>query len=90
MPPNFINQNKFFIQNEYEFYLMQKISYFNSLLLNYIKTNQKINENILMLLGYDSNKNININNPNINNENNKNENNNNKDDNNKDKELGQK
>ena len=56
-PINYINnfnQNKFFIQNEYEFYLMQKISYYNTLLLNTIKSNQKINENILLLLGYNS------------------------------------
>lgn len=90
MPINFINQNKFFIQNEYEFYLMQKISYFNSLLLNYIKTNQKINENILMLLGYDSNKDININDTNVNDSNVNNENNNNNKEDNKDKELSQK
>ena len=51
---NNFNQNKFFIQNEYEFYLMQKISYYNTLLLNTIKSNQKINENILLLLGYNS------------------------------------
>lgn len=51
---NNFNQNKYFIQNEYEFYLMQKISYYNSLLLNTIKSNQKINENILLLLGYNS------------------------------------
>ena len=51
---NNFNQNKYFIQNEYEFYLMQKISYYNTLLLNTIKSNQKINENILLLLGYNS------------------------------------
>ncbi len=65
---NYINNfsnNNFFIQNEYEFHLMQNISYYNSLLLNYIKTNQKINDNILMLLGYDFNKNINVNNYNV-------------------------
>ena len=65
---NYINNfsnNNFFIQNEYEFHLMQNISYYNSLLLNYIKTNQKINDNILMLLGYDFNKNIDVNNYNV-------------------------
>ena len=51
---NNFNQNKYFIQNEYEFFLMQKISYYNTLLLNTIKSNQKINENILLLLGYNS------------------------------------
>ena len=56
-----INQNKYLIQNEYEFYLMNKISYYNTILLNTIKTNQKINENILLLLGYNSNNNINAN-----------------------------
>jgi SHAQKYF class myb-like DNA-binding protein len=58
---NNINQNKYLIQNEYEFYLMNKISYYNTILLNTIKTNQKINENILLLLGYNSNNNINAN-----------------------------
>ena len=61
---NNFNQNKYFIQNEYEFYLMQKISYYNTLLLNTIKSNQKINENILLLLGYNSKRNINENNVN--------------------------
>ena len=56
-----INQNKYLIQNEYEFYLMNKISYYNTILLNTIKTNQKINENILLLLGYNSNNNLNAN-----------------------------
>ena len=77
---NNFNQNKFFIQNEYEFYLMQKISYYNSLLLNSIKSNQKLNENILIYLGFNPKENIN----NINNtvnkdksEENLNENNNN-------------
>ena len=57
IPINFtnnFNQNKYFIQNEYEFYLMQKISYYNTLLLNSIKSNQKINEDILLFLGYNS------------------------------------
>jgi SHAQKYF class myb-like DNA-binding protein len=69
IPINYINyQNKLLLQNDYELYLMQNISYYNSLLLNYIKSNQKINENILFLLGYNSNKNINstVNNYNIN------------------------
>ena len=47
---NNFNQNKYFIQNEYEFYLMQKISYYNTLLLNTIKSNQKINENIFSVI----------------------------------------
>ena len=62
LPINFMNnfnQNKFFIQNEYEFYLMQKISYYNTLLLNNIKSNEKRNENILVMLGFDPNKNLN-------------------------------
>ena len=66
-PLDYINnfeQNNFFIQNEYEFFLMQKISYYNTLLLNTIKSNQKINENILLLLGYNSKRNINENNVN--------------------------
>lgn len=57
IPLNFMNnfnQNRYFIQNEYEFYLMQKISYYNTLLLNTIKSNQQKNENILLLLGYNS------------------------------------
>ena len=59
---------------------MQKISYYNSLLLNSIKSNQKLNENILIYLGFNPKENIN----NINNtvnkdksEENLNENNNN-------------
>ena len=72
---NYFNyQNNLLIQNDYELNLMQNISYYNSLLLNYIKLNQKINENILVLLGYNSNKNVNnINccNININNNNDK-------------------
>lgn len=51
---NNFNQNRYFIQNEYEFYLMQKISYYNTLLLNTIKSNQQKNENILLFLGYNS------------------------------------
>lgn len=73
-PINDINyQNNLLIQNDYELNLMQNISYNNSLLLNYIKLNQRINENILVLLGYNSNKNVNINccNININNNNDK-------------------
>jgi SHAQKYF class myb-like DNA-binding protein len=57
IPLNFMNnfnQNRYFIHNEYEFYLMQKISYYNTLLLNTIKSNQQKNENILLLLGYNS------------------------------------
>ena len=57
IPLNFMNnfnQNRYFIQNEYEFYLMQKISNNNTLLLNTIKSNQQKNENILLLLGYNS------------------------------------
>ena len=53
---NNFNQNKYFIQNEYEFFLMQKISYYNTLLFNTKKSNKKINENILLLLGYNSKK----------------------------------
>jgi len=49
---NDFNQSKYLIQNEYEFHLMHKISYYNSLLLNYIKSNQKINQNILIFLGF--------------------------------------
>ena len=49
---NDFNQSKYLIQNEYEFHLMHKISYYNSLLLNYIKSNQKLNQNILIFLGF--------------------------------------
>ena len=60
---NDFNQNKYLIQNEYEFHLMQKISYYNNLLLNYIKSNQKINQNILVFLGFDPKENgTNVNN----------------------------
>ena len=67
---NNINLNQYFIQNEYEFYLMNKIAYYNNLLLNSIKTNQKINENFLLLFGYNSNNNNNLNDNIINNNNN--------------------
>ena len=69
---NNINLNQYFIQNEYEFYLMHKIAYYNNLLLNTIKTNQKINENFLLLFGYNSNNNNNLNDNIINNNNNSN------------------
>ena len=60
---NDFNQNKYLIQNEYEFHLMQKISYYNNLLLNYIKSNQKINQNILVFLGFNPKENgTNVNN----------------------------
>ena len=67
---NDFNQNKYLIQNEYEFHLMQKISYYNNLLLNYIKSNQKINQNILVFLGFNPKENatnVNVNNIEINN-----------------------
>ena len=65
---NDFNQNKYLIQNEYEFHLMQKISYYNNLLLNYIKSNQKINQNILIFLGFNPKENG-VNNNNIENNN---------------------
>ena len=54
--------NQYFI-NDYELYLMHKISYYNNLLLNTIKTNQNINEKLLLLFGYnsDNTKNHNLN-----------------------------
>ena len=54
--------NQYFI-NDYELYLMHKISYYNNLLLNTIKTNQNINEKLLLLFGYnsDNKKNHNLN-----------------------------
>ena len=55
---NIFNQNKYLIQNENEFYLMQKIIYYNTLLLNTIKSTEKTNENILMMLGFNPNNNI--------------------------------
>jgi SHAQKYF class myb-like DNA-binding protein len=68
---NDFNQNKYLIQNEYEFHLMQKISYYNNLLLNYIKSNQKINQNILVFLGFNPKENdTNVNNIENNNRNN--------------------
>ena len=67
---NDFNQNKYLIQNEYEFHLMQKISYYNNLLLNYIKSNQKINQNILIFLGFNPKENdASVNNNNIENNN---------------------
>ena len=56
---NIFNQNKYLIQNENEFYLMQKIIYYNTLLLNTIKSTEKTNENIFMMLGFNPNNNIN-------------------------------
>ena len=68
---NDFNQNKYLIQNEYEFHLMHKISYYNNLLLNYIKSNQKINQNILVFLGFNPKENgTNVNNIENNNRNN--------------------
>ena len=50
---------------------MQKISYYNNLLLNYIKSNQKINQNILVFLGFNPKENdTNVNNIENNNRNN--------------------
>lgn len=49
---------------------MQKISYYNNLLLNYIKSNQKINQNILIFLGFNPKENdASVNNNNIENNN---------------------